>query len=161
MDSWCSWSIMRGLWYRWTLWFVILGDEYVMGKGWRLIGTYGLCMSFALGFSLRDVHYVLMRSYADYAFLSRWRLLLMVTQICEFPLLKMMTRSKHRLGVGMAKGWRRLISGLAYEREVRETSFLILIERFGRLLQYSHDAVRLLLLPWCRELMWLVIFVCD
>ena len=44
---------------------------------------YGLCMSFASGFGLRYVHYVLMRSFAEYEFSSRWRLLLMVTQIEE------------------------------------------------------------------------------
>ena len=40
---------------------------------------YDLCMSFALGFGLRYVHYVLMQSFADYEFSSRWRLLIMVT----------------------------------------------------------------------------------
>ena len=47
-----------------------------MGLGWRLIGMYGLCMSFASGFGLRYVHYVLMGSFADYEFSSRWKLLM-------------------------------------------------------------------------------------
>ena len=49
-----------------ALWVVILGDEYVMGLGWRLVGMslgwrliemYDLCMSFISGFGLRYVYY--------------------------------------------------------------------------------------------------------